>query len=369
MMTPIQQTLADLKPRSLQAVMDLVQGAGIDVAPWAKKRDGTPVKEPRANPHYCYDWAFGNETEGFVLCVWHASLNEISLSSGPALGYQENLRQLALSLDRIAIDRTRPSDERNRARDQAARARSFDSAVQRAFRRDQPMKLIVNEGIRRALEELGKGKSTVKLRRLDSVNWFVHAYDNESGDCLLVRGTPAAASEAGESAAAFEAVSFEEPPVSEPPPVEAIEPQPEVPPYVDQFSAPVAAAQREVMVIVRDRSAVVRERVLLRAKGVCELCREPGFVTAAGSVYLETHHVVPLSLDGPDHESNVVALCPNDHRRAHFGSDRDALTAQLQAISEKAYAAMLLISHQTQRTSSFGQERAPTNALGKERAT
>lgn len=335
MTTPIQQTLTALKPRSLRAVMDLVQEAGIDVTPWATKRGGTPVKEPRANPHYCYDWAFGNETEGFVLCVWHASLNEVSLSSGPALGYQENLRQLALSLDRISIDRTRPSDERNRARDQAARARSFDSAVQRAFRRAQPMKLIVNEGIRRALAELGKGKSTVKLRKLDSADWFVHAYDNATGDCLLVRDTPAAVSKAGETAAAPEAVSAEVPPVVQPAKVEPTQPPPEVPAYVDQFSAPVAAAQREVMVTVRDRSAVARVRVLLRAKGVCELCGEPGFVTAAGSVYLETHHVVPLSLDGPDHESNVVALCPNDHRRAHFGSDRDTLTAQLQAIAQR----------------------------------
>jgi hypothetical protein len=102
---------------------------------------------------------------------------------------------------------------------------------------------------------------------------------------------------------------------------------------------------------------------------VCELCGEPGFLTAAGSIYLETHHVVPLSLDGPDHESNVVALCPNDHRRAHFGSDRDVLTAQLQAISKKANAAMLLISPQTQHTSPVVQEGALTTALGKEQAT
>jgi hypothetical protein len=77
-MTPgFQEALVELKPRKLHSVMDLVQEAGIDVAPWAVKRDGTPVKEPRANSHYCYEWAFGNEAEGFVLCVWHASLKEI----------------------------------------------------------------------------------------------------------------------------------------------------------------------------------------------------------------------------------------------------------------------------------------------------
>lgn len=332
MTTPIQQALADLKPHSLRSVMDLVQEAGIDVAPWAMKRDGTPVKEPRANPHYCYEWAFGNETVGFVLCVWHASLKVISLPDGPALAYQENLRQLALSLDRIAIDRTRPGDERNRARDQAARARAFDSAVQRTFRRAQPMRLIINEGIRRALEELGKGKSTVKLRKLDPMEWFVHAYDDVTGNCLLIRGTPAAAPNAGVREAALEAVEIDSLP-AQTAPVEPVEPQPEVPAYVDQFSEPAAAAQREATVMVRERSAAVRARVLQRAHGVCELCGKPGFVTAAGSIYLETHHVVPLSLEGPDHESNVVALCPNDHRRAHFGSDRDTLAIRLQALT------------------------------------
>lgn len=327
----IQETLLELKPRKLHSVMDLVQEAGIDVAPWATKRDGTPVKEPRANPHYCYEWAFGNETEGFVLCVWHASLKEISLVIGPALAYQENLRQLALSLDRIAIDRTRPGDERNRARDQAARARAFDSAVQRAFRRAQPMRLIINEGIRRALEDLGKGKSTVKLRKLDPTEWFVHAYDDVTGDCLLIRGTPAAAANAGVPEASPETDPAESAP-EQAAAVKPPQPPPEVPAYVDQFSEPSAAAQREATVMVRDRSAAVRARVLQRARGVCELCGEPGFVTAAGSIYLETHHVIPLSLDGPDHESNVVALCPNHHRRAHFGTDRVALASRLQAL-------------------------------------
>jgi hypothetical protein len=332
-MTPeIQEALVELKPRKMHSVMDLVREAGIDVAPWAMKRDGTPVKEPRANPHYCYEWAFGNETYGFVLCVWHASLKEISLPTGAAVGYQDNLRQLALSLDRIAIDRTQPSDNRNRARDQAARARAFDSGVQRAIRRGQPMNLIVNEGIRRALEELGKGKSTVKLRKLDQADWFVHSYDDVSGDCLLVRGIAAFGVATVVAEASAEPESAELLPAAQQPAVMPVAP-PAVPAYVDQFSEPTAVAQREVTVMVRDRSAAVRERVLRRARGMCEFCGEPGFVTAAGSIFLETHHVIPLSLEGSDHESNVVALCPNDHRRAHFGTDRDAMASQLQALA------------------------------------
>lgn len=47
----------------------------------------------------------------------------------------------------------------------------------------------------------------------------------------------------------------------------------------------------------------------------------PGFFRADGSLFLETHHVIPLSEGGKDSTSNVVALCPNHHREAHHGKD------------------------------------------------
>jgi 5-methylcytosine-specific restriction enzyme A len=307
--------------------MDLVAQAGIDVSAWAIKRDpknperSVPVAEPRANPNYCYEWAFGDEAQGYVLCVWHASLKVVQLPEGPAIGYGENIRELALSLDRIAIDRTRDTAERNRARDQARRARAFDVAIQRAFRKQVPVRLIINEGDRRPLEELGKSRSTVKLRALDSELWFVHDYD-DGGLPLLVRGVQMARNEAPDDMAAAAVASSQqlapsvqvEPDAASPPPA---------PVYVDQFAALAPAATREATVMVRERSAAVRERVLRRAAGHCEWCGRPGFLTVAGAVYLETHHVVPLADDGPDHESNVIALCPEDHRRAHCGHDRD----------------------------------------------
>ena len=106
---------------------------------------------------------------------------------------------------------------------------------------------------------------------------------------------------------------------------------PPAPVYVDQFSALTPAATHEATVTVRERSAAVRERVLRRAAGHCEWCGRPGFLTVAGAVYLETHHVVLLAEDGPDHETNVMALCPEDHRRAHHAHDRDDMTQALLA--------------------------------------
>lgn len=69
------------------------------------------------------------------------------------------------------------------------------------------------------------------------------------------------------------------------------------------------------------RNQRVRDAVLARADGVCEFCGAQGFETRNGRRYLETHHVISLSEQGPDTLSNVIALCAQDHRRAHFGAD------------------------------------------------
>jgi len=70
-----------------------------------------------------------------------------------------------------------------------------------------------------------------------------------------------------------------------------------------------------------ERDAKVRQIVLQRAEGVCEECGQPGFLKLDGKRYLETHHIISLSEEGADQPHNVIALCANDHRRAHFASD------------------------------------------------
>lgn len=77
---------------------------------------------------------------------------------------------------------------------------------------------------------------------------------------------------------------------------------------------------------VRDNN--VRLQVLQRSKGVCEFCGEKGFPKVDGKPFLETHHVIALSEQGPDKTDNVIALCPNDHRRAHFGIDWKELQSE-----------------------------------------
>jgi predicted HNH restriction endonuclease len=61
--------------------------------------------------------------------------------------------------------------------------------------------------------------------------------------------------------------------------------------------------------------------VLQRADGFCENCgnEAPFKRVKDGTPYLEVHHKVILSDGGEDTTANAVAVCPNCHRKFHFG--------------------------------------------------
>ena len=89
-----------------------------------------------------------------------------------------------------------------------------------------------------------------------------------------------------------------------------------------------AAVQCSTTVFYRDPK--VRAWILQRAAGHCELCRAPApFVTSNEDPYLESHHVVTLSEGGSDTPDNTAALCPNCHRKLHYGIDRTERTVEL----------------------------------------
>lgn len=72
------------------------------------------------------------------------------------------------------------------------------------------------------------------------------------------------------------------------------------------------------------RSEVVREYALRSADGVCQGCGEDApFVDDNEEPFLEVHHLYRRSDGGPDDPNNVIALCPNCHRRVHHGKDGD----------------------------------------------
>lgn len=102
---------------------------------------------------------------------------------------------------------------------------------------------------------------------------------------------------------------------------------------VDQFSLQAMETEetkrRQVTGTAFCRSADVRRQVLKRAQGHCEYCGDEGFHTANDEIYLETHHIMPLSSNGPDNISNVAALCPNHHREAHHGKNHKEIQEYL----------------------------------------
>jgi hypothetical protein len=77
--------------------------------------------------------------------------------------------------------------------------------------------------------------------------------------------------------------------------------------------------QRTSSVPVRNPDVVTE--VTYRADGRCELCRRlaPFRRAKDGSPYLEVHHKIRLTDGGPDTVENAIAICPNCHRKLHFG--------------------------------------------------
>lgn len=271
-----------LRPTERKRVMDLVAETGIDVSDWANYNG----RSPAANPKYCYEWVFRDERTTTV-CLW---FRDILADETGVLRYRLNPRGYAENL----------RGHRGRA-GVAHRALLLDAALRDAYSRTQALRVIVVEGTQVDLEKETKRSSRVDRRLLDPLPWHVAEYDSASGMSLLLRGPPA-------------------------------------PRFVDQFDPPPASESevRQRMVNVRDRSASVRAFVLARASGRCEFCGCEGFLRSDGGIYLETHHIVPLHEGGADSVSNVVALCPNHHREAHHGFERQTIRAALlRTVAEK----------------------------------
>lgn len=73
-----------------------------------------------------------------------------------------------------------------------------------------------------------------------------------------------------------------------------------------------------------DRNPLVVAGAIARSGGRCEMpdCDAKLFRRDDGTVYLEVHHIQPLSEGGEDTLANAAALCPRCHRELHFGVER-----------------------------------------------
>ncbi len=79
--------------------------------------------------------------------------------------------------------------------------------------------------------------------------------------------------------------------------------------------------KRTVTITVYDRNPDVVAKILLRANGICESCKNPApFIRRKNNTpFLEVHHIKQLASGGDDTVENAQALCPNCHREKHHG--------------------------------------------------
>lgn len=97
--------------------------------------------------------------------------------------------------------------------------------------------------------------------------------------------------------------------------------------------APTVAGRRQTAQQVYMRSERIKRYALARASGKCELCGgNAPFLTKKDIGYLEVHHINRLADDGLESIESVGAVCPNCHRRCHYGKDADKCNAKLQSV-------------------------------------
>lgn len=306
-----------IKPTHRERIYDVVKDAGIDISAWHKGRG-----DFASNPNFCYRWAFEGE-HSVVLCLW---LRSIKLVDGEwvCIG---NARREQMEREAQGSDHWDPA-VRNRTKRWANSAYQMDEVIKQAFRKKLKVRVCIVDS-KMSSSELEA--SSADYRILDTNAWALR-YEMLTGDYEVRRGPRASTSPIPNEFLPSEPEKY---------PAPFVRPEITATSYgvgvVDQFiqdscqSEPVVVSKLE-----RERSAEIRQLVMARSEGRCEWCNEPGFKKHDGQIYLESHHVVPLCEDGADSIANVIALCPNDHRRAHYSEGRaDMAEKMLSRVQER----------------------------------
>jgi len=104
---------------------------------------------------------------------------------------------------------------------------------------------------------------------------------------------------------------------------------------INNSKIPISDKKSEITVY--NRNPYIKELVKRLAEGKCQFCRELApFKDKGGEPYLEEHHVERLADGGKDEIGNVVALCPNCHRKIHILNE-ELDTNMLKGIAKSNY--------------------------------
>lgn len=254
----------DVKPTKKQLVRDINDQLGIEISS-------------------IYDWCFRGGQDGpYLTFQWYDDI----IDDG------ENVYFLDGSTDWAEKNRSTALPV------QIRRAYDVTSLILDAYYKRAAIHVAVLDGVTTMVGL--REKSEAHLRELDSHLWYPHHRD-EHGQIVVYRDVPQPENFDGYANDIARATAKgQQPPARKKPTFD----------------------KSGTAIYERDSSQVVA--VKLRANGVCEWCKQPGFETPRGR-YLEAHHVIPLNCDGDDKAWNMVGICPNCHREAHYGIARDKL--------------------------------------------
>lgn len=162
--------LEDLKPKQKPRLMDLVEEAGIDVSDWPNYRGG--ASNPAANPKYCYEWGFLDESRLLVVNLWYRHLKQ----ENGTVKYYSNVRK-----------ESRRYEKESGGLQWKQRALRLDQFFKTAYQEKLPIRVIINEGLLRERDIPSNKSSKVTKRMLDPVPWSISNYDNDTGMTVLIR--------------------------------------------------------------------------------------------------------------------------------------------------------------------------------------
>jgi 5-methylcytosine-specific restriction enzyme A len=184
------------------------------------------------------------------------------------------------------------------------RMRTVHNAIKSAIEKNLKIRIIVLDG------KMAKKGSKVYKRSLDPMAWSVKTYNEKTGKCVLMRDIhPDNGSRIKKESA-----------------IDDLSDVPEGNDFPDR-------AKVIAHIIKRDNR--VRAHALKRAKGRCEYCRVQGFRPTNGGFYVEAHHIIALCDSGRDTVDNVIALCPQHHRQAHYGANAESMESEFIRILKK----------------------------------
>lgn len=258
-------TVQSLKPLTKQTVTEITQRLGISM-----------ISK--------YDWCFSDSKNGtHLLNIWHDHMTEedgeICFIDDSAEWADRN-RETAVSV-------------------QLNRASAVTSLIQTAYYTKQPVHVAILNGVRKKIRS--RETNEAQQRELDDILWYPH-HRGDDGRIRVIRGKP-------------QPVDFD-------PNAEILQNSQAKPLPIP--APPIKVERNGTATFERD-SEVVKLAKRRAFDGRCELCGEEGFRTAKGEFYLEGHHVIPLNCGGLDDVRNVVAICADDHRRAHYGEERHVI--------------------------------------------